>query len=75
MTSSSSISGVRPTLAGEHGALGEQQREQRQSLLALRAVDAQLAPVAHDRELVAMRPVAGEAALEVAGQALAAARP
>ncbi len=71
MTSSSSISGVRRRSCGEHRALGEQQRQQRQALLALRAVDAQLAPVARDRELVAVWPVAGEAALEIAGQALA----
>ena len=47
-------------------ALGQQQREQRQTLLALGAVGAQLAPVAGERELVAVRAVAGEAALEVA---------
>ena len=55
MTSSRSISGVASALGGEHRALGEQQREQGQALLALRAVDAQLAPVAQDRELVAVR--------------------
>ncbi len=57
--------------AGQHRALGQQQRQQRQALLALGAVDAQLAPVAQDRELVAVGPVAGEATLEVAGQPLA----
>ena len=41
--------------AGEHRALGQQQRQQRQTLLTLGAVDAQLAPVAQDRELVAVR--------------------
>ena len=56
-------------LAGEHGALGEQQREQRQALLALGAVEAQLAPIAQQGQLVAVGSVAGEAALEVAGQA------
>ena len=74
MTSSSSISGVRPRSLGEHRALGEQQREQRQALLALGAVDAQLAAVAQDRELVAVGAVAGEAALEVAGAGARAAR-
>ncbi len=69
MTSSSSISGVRPRSLGEHGALGEQQREQGQALLALGAVQAQLAAVAQERQLVAVRTVAGEAALEVRRQA------
>ena len=46
-------------------ALGQQQRQQRQALLALRAVGAQLAPAAQQREVVAVRAVAGEAALEV----------
>src|SRR5664279_1318871 len=58
------------TLAGEDAALGEQQGEQGEALFALGAVDAQLAPIAHDRELVAVRAVAGEAALEVSREAL-----
>ena len=52
-----------PRSRGEHGALGQQQREQGEPLLSLGAVDAQLAPVAQDRELVAVGAVAGEAAL------------
>ena len=54
----------------ERLALGEQQRQQRQPLLALRAVRAQLAPVAQQRDVVAVRAVAGEAALEVGVDAL-----
>ena len=49
----------------ERLALGEQQRQQREPLLALRAVRAQLAAAAQQAEVVAVRPVAGEAALEV----------
>ena len=70
MTSSSSISGIAPALAREHRALGEQQGQQSEPLLALGAVHAQLAAVAEDRQLVAVRAVAGEAALEVAREAL-----
>ena len=44
--------------------------KQSQALLALRAIDAQLAPVAQDRELVAVGAVGGEATLEVAREAL-----
>src|SRR5580704_8958168 len=58
-------------LGGEHGALGEQQGEQGEALLALRSVDAQLPAVAGDRDLVAVRAIPGEAALKVAGEALA----
>ena len=65
MTSSSSSSGGRPALVGEHVALGQQQRQQREPLLALRPVGPQLAPVAQQHELVAVRAVLGEAALEV----------
>ena len=51
--------------------LGEQQREQTEPLLALRSVDPQLAALARTRrQLVAVRAVAGEAALEVARRAL-----
>ncbi len=53
--------------AGEHRTLGEQQGEQGEALLALRAVQAQLTPVAQKRQLVAVGSVGGEAALEVAG--------
>ena len=70
MTSSSSISGGAPRVARQRLALGEQQRQQREALLALRAVGAQLAPVAQQREVVAVRAVAGEAALEVGVDAL-----
>ena len=65
MTSSSSSSGGRPRSSASDLALGEQQRQERQALLALRAVGAQLAAVAQQREVVAVRAVAGEAALEV----------
>ena len=51
---------------GEHRALGEQQRQEREALLALGPVGAQVAAVAQERQLVAVRPVRGEAALEVA---------
>ena len=51
-------------------ALGEQEREQAEPLLAARAVGAQLAVLAPEAEVVAMRPVAGEPALEVGVQAL-----
>ena len=51
-------------------ALGEQQRQQAEPLLAARAVGAQLAAVAAEGEVVAVRAVAGEAALEVAVDAL-----
>ena len=57
-------------LGGQLLALGQQQREQPEPLLAARAVGAQLAAVAPEREVVAVRAVAGEAALEVAVGAL-----
>ena len=41
----------------EHRALGQQQRQQAHALLALRAVGAQLAPVAQQRDVVAVRAV------------------
>ena len=56
-------------LAREDRALGKQQREQRQALLALGAVGTQLATVAQERELVAVGAVGGETTLEVARQA------
>ncbi len=52
-------------LGGQLLALGEQQRQQPEPLLAARAVRAQLAALAAEAEVVAMRPVAGEPALEV----------
>ena len=52
-------------LGGQRLALGQQQREQPEPLLAPRAVGAQLAAVAAERQVVAVRAVAGEAALEV----------
>jgi hypothetical protein len=55
----------RPARVADRLALGQQQREQRQALLALRAVGAQLAAVARKHELVAVRTVTGEAAVEV----------
>jgi hypothetical protein len=51
-------------------ALGEQQGQEGQALFSLRAVHPQLTPVAQDRKLVAMGPMARETALEVAVQAL-----
>ena len=45
----------RAALGGERVALGQQQRQERQALLALRPVGAQLAPVAQQREVVAVR--------------------
>ena len=55
----------RAALLLERRAFGEQQRQQRQPLLALRPVDAQLAPVAQQEQLVAVRAVTGEAAVQV----------
>ena len=60
----------RPARRGERLALGQQQREQPEPLLPARAVGAQLAVVAPQHELVAVRAVAGEAALEVGLQPL-----
>ena len=60
----------RVALGGDRLALGQQQRQQREPLLALRAVGAQLASLAQGGEVVAVGPVAGEAALEVAVDAL-----
>ena len=57
-------------LGGQLLALGQQQREQAEALLAARAVGAQLAALAPEREIVAVRAVAGEAALEVGVHAL-----
>ena len=51
-------------------ALGEQQREQAEPLLTLRAVDPQLAALPDSHELVAVRAVPGEATLDVARRAL-----
>ena len=59
-----------PALGGEHAALGQQQRQQPEPLLAARPVGAQLAAGAAQHELVAVRAVAGEAALEVGVDAL-----
>ena len=56
--------------AGDDGALGHKQGEEREPLLPLRAVHAQLAPVAQDRKLVAVGAVGGEAALEIAREPL-----
>ena len=72
ITSSRSISGGVPRDSRQRLALGEQQREQPEPLLAPRAVGAQLAPVAAQDEVVAVRPVAGEAALEVGRRARSA---
>ena len=57
-------------LGGQDAALRQQQREQAEALLAARAVGAQLAAGAPEHELVAVRAVAGEAALEVGVGAL-----
>ena len=59
-----------PALGGQHAALGQQQRQQPEPLLAARPVGAQLAAGAAEHELVAVRAVAGEAALEVGVDAL-----
>jgi hypothetical protein len=50
---------------GERVALGQQERQQGQTLLPLGAVGAQFAALAGDREIVAVGPVAGEATLDV----------
>ncbi len=55
----------RAPLGGQRLALGHQQREQGDPLLALGAVGAQLAAVAPDDQVVAVRTVAREAAIEV----------
>ena len=61
----------RPAAAlGEQGALGEQQGEQGDALLALGAVGAQSRPVEQQLQLVPVRAVDGEAALDVARPAL-----
>ena len=52
-------------------ALGEQERQQANALLALRAERAQRPVAVDQREVVAVRPVLGEAALEVGLAALA----
>ena len=57
-------------LGGQLLALGEQERQQAEPLLAARAVGAQLAALAAEAEVVAVRAVAGEAALEVGVVAL-----
>ncbi len=62
------------TLLRQHAALGEQQREQPEALLAARPVGAQLAAGALEHQLVAVRPVAGEAAVEVASRCARPAR-
>ena len=67
ITSSSSISGGAARVRRDRLALGQQQRQQRQPLLALRAVGAQLAALAQrSASVVAVGTVAGEAALQVA---------
>ena len=60
----------RAPLRGQRVALGQEEREEREALLALRPVGAQLAPVAQQGEVVAVRAVAGEAPLEVRRQPL-----
>ena len=56
-------------LGGERVALGQQQREQREPLLALRAVAAQRAAVAREHEVVAVRPARRVPAREVGRRA------
>src|SRR6185437_5459849 len=56
------------TLARQYRALAQKQREEREALLALGAVGAQLATVAQDRELIAVWTVRGEAPFQVAGE-------
>ena len=51
-------------------ALGQQQRQQRQALLPLRAICAQLAALALRRDVIAVGPMASEAAFEIAVHAL-----
>ena len=65
ITSSRSISGGVRRRLEQRLALGEQQRQQRRALLALRAVAPQRAAVERDRDLVEVRPVAVYAAREV----------
>ena len=65
ITSSSSIIGGGRAMGGDHLALGEQQREQGQPLLPLRAVGAQVVPVVLGGQVVPVGAVAGEAALEI----------
>ena len=60
-----------PAAIREHGALGQQQRQQGETQLALRAVAAQLTPIAGEHELVAVRAVGAIAALQLAGEAFA----
>ena len=55
-----------PASLGQRLALGDEQRQQRQPLLALRPVGAQGAPVALEHEVVAVRAVAGEAPVQIA---------
>ena len=55
----------RAALGLQHAALGQQQRQQAQPLLALGAVEPQVAAFAQQRDVVAVRPVGREAALEI----------
>ncbi len=55
---------------GDRLALGQQQRQQRQPLLTLGAIGTELAAAVQHREVIAVRPVAGEATVEVAVHAL-----
>ena len=70
ITSSRSNSGSCRRAAAQRLALGEEQGEEAEPLLALRPVAAQRAAAERELELVAMGPVAGEAAGDVAGPPL-----
>ena len=70
ITSSSSSSGGAPRSAASSSRSASSSASSAEPHLAARAVGAQLAPVAPQREVVAVRAVAGEAALEVAVGAL-----
>ena len=75
ITSSSSISGGAPRSSASTSRSASSSASSAEPLLAARAVGAQLAPVAAEREVVAVRAVAGEAALEVGRRRARRARP
>ena len=58
-------------MRGQRVALGQQQREQAHPLLTLGAVRTQLASLAAGHEIIAVRAVAGEPALQVTADPLA----
>ena len=68
--SSSRSSGGDADLVGEHLGLGEEERQHRHALLALRAERPEVAVAGEDPDLVEVRAEPGRAALEVARQAV-----